>query len=516
MSVKKTAAGTPSVPPRSKRPQAADPAKKADNARFEKLDANNDGTLGKKELLERGAARFAARDLNLDGKVSRAESRMDFKLLDQDQDGVLAGSEPKQLARYDTDGDAAVSSEEYLAGQRADRATARRAIRDHAFEALDLSQDEALTGRELKGIERYDADQDGSVSRTEFHRGVHADWRAERDERVERRFAAADGNEDGVLSRKEAKAFRRYDGDGDRRVSRLEFEVGQEVDRKARADSNILGEATRPAQEGAPASDVAEPSANRHAPTDLVISSFNVLGSSHTRPGGNKPGMDPGPERMRRAIELLERHKVDIVGFQELQKDQLKVFQEKAGDKFGVYPGFKLGKGDNVNSLAWRKDKWDLVKADSIAIPYFDGHKVDMPVVRLRNKETGQEAYFTNFHNPASTRFHPGNEGWRDKATELQIDLVNRLRKESGLPVFVTGDMNERAEYYDKITRGTGMVSADEGPGGRRPKNMGIDWIFGSPDVTFSDFVRDRGDLVRRTSDHPMIVSRARIGGKKD
>ncbi len=247
--------------------------------------------------------------------------------------------------------------------------------------------------------------------------------------------------------------------------------------------------------------------------TDLVISSFNVLGSSHTVPGGERPGMEPGPARIRSAIKLLERHQVDIVGFQELQGDQLREFQKVAGERYAVYPGFALGKREAVNSIAWRKDKWELVRPGSIEIPYFDGNRRQMPVVRLRNRETGQEAYFANFHNPADTKRFPDQERWRDLATAKQIDLVNRLRKETGLPVFVTGDMNEREEYYDTLTRSTEMVAANSGPHGQRPKQMGIDWIFGSPDIRFSDFTRDRSALVKRTTDHPMIVSKARIKG---
>lgn len=247
--------------------------------------------------------------------------------------------------------------------------------------------------------------------------------------------------------------------------------------------------------------------------TDFVISSFNVLGSSHTVPGGEKPWMASGPARIHSAVQLLAAHKVDVVGFQELQGDQLREFLKVAGDRYAVYPGFSLGKKEVVNSIAWRKDTWELVRPGSIEIPYFNGTRRDMPVVLLRHRKTGQEAYFANFHNPADTRRFHNQERWRDEATSKQVDLVNRLRRESGLPVFITGDMNEREEYFQRMTSGAPMAAANEGPGGRAPKKMGIDWIFGSPEVTFSGYTRDRSALVQRTTDHPMIVSRARIGG---
>lgn len=246
--------------------------------------------------------------------------------------------------------------------------------------------------------------------------------------------------------------------------------------------------------------------------TSFVISSFNVLGSSHTTgPGSDRPGMAPGTTRIRSAAELLAKHKVDVAGLQEFQVDQVREFMKVAGDTYAVYPGMQLGKGPNVNSIVWRKDTWDLVKAETIPIPYFDGKPVSMPVIRLRHKVTGQEAYFANFHNPASTRKHPGHEKWRDIATDKEIALVNRLRRETGLPVFITGDMNEREEYYQRMTQGAPMTAANTGPKGQPPARMGIDWIFGSKDVTFSNYKRDTGALVEKTSDHPMIVSKATI-----
>jgi hypothetical protein len=169
-------------------------------------------------------------------------------------------------------------------------------------------------------------------------------------------------------------------------------------------------------------------------------------------------------------------------------------------------------KKDPVNSIAWRKDTWELVKPGSIPIPYFHGKIHHMPVVLLRNKHTGQEAYFANFHNPASTKRVGDQERFRDEAMKRQIAMVNKLTRETGLPVFVTGDMNEREEYYHGMTKGAPMVSADAPKGGPAPKKPGIDWIFGTKGVTFTDYVRDRGALVQKTTDHPMIVSKARIG----
>jgi hypothetical protein len=213
---------------------------------------------------------------------------------------------------------------------------------------------------------------------------------------------------------------------------------------------------------------------------------------------------------MKGAVQLLKQHDVDIVGFQEMQGDQQRAFHKLAGDEYAMYSGSLRGHKDPNNTIAWRKDKWDLVKGDTVEIPYFNGQIRKMPYVLLRNKQTGQEAYFANFHNPADTAQFHHQEAHRDEATRREVALANQLRK-TGKPLFLTGDMNEGNEYFGHMTKGSPGMHASASPNGRAPKKPGIDWIFGSPNVSFTRYVRDRGALVKRTTDHPMIISRARI-----
>jgi hypothetical protein len=42
-----------------------------------------------------------------------------------------------------------------------------------------------------------------------------------------------------------------------------------------------------------------------------------------------------------------------------------------------------------------------------------------------------------------------------------------------------------------------------------------VDWIFGSKRIAFSGYVEDNGTLDQKTTDHPVIVSDARIDGSK-
>ncbi len=138
-----------------------------------------------------------------------------------------------------------------------------------------------------------------------------------------------------------------------------------------------------------------------------------------------------------------------------------------------------------------------------------------MPFVLLRHTKTGVLSYFSTFHNPANIG---GNQQrHRNEATRRQINLFNDLEK-TGIPQFVTGDMNERDEYFCKVTGGTPLVAAAGGSnsgGCSPPRPTQIDWIFGSPNVTFSRYVVDRSAAVRRTSDHPAIVATVVIDALK-
>jgi len=246
--------------------------------------------------------------------------------------------------------------------------------------------------------------------------------------------------------------------------------------------------------------------------TTFRIASFNVLGSSHTARGGNKPGYASGPARMVGAVGMLRAHNVDVVGLQEYEPSQHVAFQRIAGDGYAVYPGLQIGTKGVRNSIAWRTDTWKLVTARTILIPYFRGNRVPMPYVLLEHSETGSQVWFINVHNPASSAKRGNNERWRDVGTALQIGLINRLRSATQRPVILTGDFNERAEAFCKVTSGAPVRAANGGTTGGRcvtPPDLRIDWIFGTEDITFSDYASRRS----RFSDHPIVVSTATVGG---
>jgi endonuclease/exonuclease/phosphatase family metal-dependent hydrolase len=244
----------------------------------------------------------------------------------------------------------------------------------------------------------------------------------------------------------------------------------------------------------------------------FVVSSFNVLGASHTSPGGNKPGWASASARMGPQIRMLNDNDVDVVGFQEFEHTQFTEFMRRTDGAWGVYPALSLGRGFVRNSIAWRRSVWELADYDTVTIPYFGGEPIEMPVILLTHKATDRQAYFFNIHNPTSNPRRGNNKHWRDVGKQRQLATVRRLKKAAPqVPVVLTGDFNEVGEAYCTMTRGNDLVAANpggDGPGCALPRFAMIDWIFGTSDIDFSDY------LVQRTggaSDHPMLVATATV-----
>lgn len=255
-----------------------------------------------------------------------------------------------------------------------------------------------------------------------------------------------------------------------------------------------------------------EPETQRPVPeraTRVRIASFNLLGHSHTQRGGHSAELGPGPKRMRQALRILDDHGVDVVGLQELQPPQHEVLAATEG--WAMFPGATNRRG-MPNSVAWRTAVFDVVEQHLVDIPYFFGNIRPMPYVLLEHRRTGQRLWVGNFHNPADN-LGPASK-WRRKAVDREVELANRLERQTGHPVFFTGDMNERETYFCAMTRRTNLRSASGGSNDGEcipPEPSRIDWILGSEQVVFTDYVADRSPLVERTTDHPVIVATAHI-----
>ena len=244
------------------------------------------------------------------------------------------------------------------------------------------------------------------------------------------------------------------------------------------------------------------------AATISRVATFNVLGHGHTTAKGNKPHFEASGPRLKLAIQAIEAEGAEIVGLQEFERPQYTRFASLRGSTWGMFPNAKGTNAQINNTIVWRKDRWSLVSGTHVNLPYFGGQMLPRPLVLLRHLETGQLMYVFNTHNPASTR-GPAQH-LRDKAVRLMTRMVNDLRAQSpDIPVVVTGDMNDKRNFFCPFTAGTGMVAANGGSNVEGtctlPPSPRIDWVLATPDASFTGYRVLQDALVRRATDHPLI-----------
>lgn len=238
--------------------------------------------------------------------------------------------------------------------------------------------------------------------------------------------------------------------------------------------------------------------ATRHRQTRFRIGTFNVLGSQHTVGRG---GWGPGKVRAKVTARLVANRRLDVIGMQEVQPDQLRVLRSRMhGYKF--WPSASLGYPGVPLQIGWRTHRFDRVGAGKIYIP-FDHQRRSVPWVLLRDRITNRTVYVVNVHNSAGPQ-----ERSRDEATHHEITLIRKLRHHHR-PVFAVGDVNEKTEWFCRVARETDLRAANGGSvrGGhcRPPRHPRIDWVMGSGPIRFSQYHHDRQYPVRFASDHQMV-----------
>lgn len=240
----------------------------------------------------------------------------------------------------------------------------------------------------------------------------------------------------------------------------------------------------------------------------FTIGTLNVLGSQHTGPhGDDHHGWPSASWRTPQEAAYIKRHGVDVVGLQEAQPDQLNGLMRLTG--FKAYPGYAFGSQNTDNSILYDPDKFEFVSGTSFKIVFMHGPR-PQTVLKLRDKQTGREMYFINMHTSAG--HDPGHTATRHAGMATAVGYINSLKKE-GLPIFVTGDMNDRAPFKSRVLGPADLTAPIFGPWHQRiygPGWLAVDWIAGSPSVEWSDYWVDILQK-RKISDHYFITAHATI-----
>jgi hypothetical protein len=284
--------------------------------------------------------------------------------------------------------------------------------------------------------------------------------------------------------------------------------AGQTFRREVRRNSQVLQQ--KSAAQLLAERAAAEAALRKAQDVTVTVGSFNVLATQHTTPQGDHPTYPPASWRSPQAAELVRAHDVDVVGTQELKPDQLNTLTRLTG--MAAYPGHAFGPRDTDNSILYDPDKFEFVSGTSFTIRFMNADR-PQTVLKLRDRASGREMYFVNMHASAGEGQYAVS---RRAGHFAAIDQVNRLKQE-GLPVFLTGDMNDREEFYCRVVPPTGLVAAVGGnvSGGCHPApRLAVDWVLGTPEVTFSRYWEDRSPVFRKVSDHFFISAVATIPGQ--
>jgi hypothetical protein len=232
--------------------------------------------------------------------------------------------------------------------------------------------------------------------------------------------------------------------------------------------------------------------------SDFGVAMLNILGSQHT--AGGRGGFASGTSRAYSATQMLLARGVSIIGFSEIQGDQLAVFTNNA-PAFDVYPGTSLGSAGIPTSVAWDTGVWRLVSASTVTIP-FSGQQRPSPVVKLANVATGAEVYVLNFHNSPG-----GMEGERDQAQAIELAKIRELEA-TGVPIIVTGDFNEKMEALCAFTATSLQSAVGGGYCYPPPYSPRVDWIFASESFSVNSYEVTRAAPVPYITDHHALFAR--------
>ncbi|MFC5494890.1 endonuclease/exonuclease/phosphatase family protein [Nocardioides caricicola] len=244
-------------------------------------------------------------------------------------------------------------------------------------------------------------------------------------------------------------------------------------------------------------------------PIAVRVGTFNVLGSQHTAPGGDRRRYPPASVRSPKAAGLIAKHDVDIVGTQELQTDQLAALQSRTG--MAAYPGTAWGSAETDNSILYDDARFQFVSGSKFTITFM-GRPRPQPILQLRDIATGREFYVVNTH-PSAGGGRYATE--RRSGQQALVGIVNQL-KATGLPVLVTGDMNDRELFYCNVVPAAGMTAANGGSYASGcvppPSPIPVDWVAGAGSISWSGYWRDTSPITSKISDHFFISATAQIG----
>lgn len=228
-----------------------------------------------------------------------------------------------------------------------------------------------------------------------------------------------------------------------------------------------------------------------HVGKPFVVCSFNM----RTDCGADK-GERTWTNRLPRILKIIEDHRLDIIGAQELKENQVAHLREALGPK-----GYKLvgrgrlaeGKSEGVY-IIYNAKRFDCTASNTFQLSetpdvwgsssWGSAYPRTCVWVQLKDCESGKEFRLYNTH------LDNESELARKKGMELTVGKIN-ADVSSGMTAFLTGDFNNELkpgnaiDYVRKSMRDTADISATphHGPvntfhGYNPPACTLIDYVF--------------------------------------
>lgn len=245
-------------------------------------------------------------------------------------------------------------------------------------------------------------------------------------------------------------------------------------------------------------------------PTTFQVASFNMLGSQHT---AHSTSWSSGTVRARMAKRWLRREGTSVAGVQEAQVDQMRALTRSG--EWASFPDPRTSRDtQTAQSVAWRATEWTLVEARTFRIPFDRSQVREQPVVLLRHRATGAEVWFVSVHFTAG----PGQQAVGERRTGLRrlARQVAATEAADDRPIVVTGDMNDHSTAFCAMTRRTSLVTpaggSNDSLGCVAPAAMRVDWIFGSQQLSWSDFRFADDEDLHQITDHTVPVATVTLG----
>ncbi|MGC1272125.1 MAG: endonuclease/exonuclease/phosphatase family protein [Planctomycetaceae bacterium] len=260
----------------------------------------------------------------------------------------------------------------------------------------------------------------------------------------------------------------------------------------------------------------------------VSVTSFNI------RYNNPADGPNAWPHRQDWVAEIIRKN-ADVVGLQEVRKDQLDDLKERLPD----YEFYGVGRDDGKEAgefvpLAWKKDRFTATEKGEFWLSETPGEPskgwdAQLPRVttwvRLKDDTTGKTLLAVNTHFD-----HRGNPARRESGTLIQKWIAAHAK---GDAVVLTGDFNtlpDSPPYRNLTAEANGITLRDarlavddpQGPDstwngfkeiapGRR-----IDFVFTTGPATVTAFrTLDETREGRFPSDHLPIVATVKLGATK-